>query len=68
MLFFDPLSANPTEWPNTLKQFATSNLLTDCLSAFDHFVGMALKGLINLIARINTFSSNTESLLSHLKF
>ena len=29
---FNPLSANPTKWLNTLKQF-------------DHFVGLALKGL-----------------------
>ena len=30
---FNPLSANPTKLP------------TNCLSAFDHFVGLALKGL-----------------------
>ena len=29
-----PLSANPTKWSNTLKQFIV----------FDHFVGLALKG------------------------
>ena len=28
----------------TLKQFV-GNLLTNCLSVFDHFVGLALKGL-----------------------
>ena len=32
----NPLSGNPTKWPNTLKQ---------CLTVFDHFVGLALKGL-----------------------
>ena len=42
---FHPLSANPTKWSNTLKQFI-SNLLMICLSVFDHFVGLALKGLI----------------------
>ena len=31
-----PLSANPTKWSHTLKQF---------LSVFDHFVGLALKWL-----------------------
>ena len=31
----NPLSANPTKWSNTLN----------CLSVFDHFVGLALKGL-----------------------
>ena len=40
-----PLSANPTKLSNTLKQFV-GNLLTNCLSVFDHFVGLALKGLI----------------------
>ena len=32
-LYVNPLSANPTKWSNTL------------LSIFDHFVGLALKGL-----------------------
>ena len=26
------------------------NLLTNCLSVFDHFVGLALKGLIGLLS------------------
>ena len=39
-----PLSANPTKWSNTLKQFV-GKLLTNCLSMFDYFVGLALKGL-----------------------
>ena len=38
----NPLST--TKWPNTLKQF-DDNLLTNCLSVFDHFVKLALKGL-----------------------
>ena len=38
------LSTNPTKWSNTLKQFV-SNLPTNCLSVFDHFVKLALKGL-----------------------
>ena len=38
------LGANPTKWSNTLKQFV-GNLPTNCLSVFDHFVGLALKGL-----------------------
>ena len=45
---FNPLSTNPTEWSNTLKQFI-GNFLTNCLSVFDHFVELALKGLIVLI-------------------
>ena len=34
-----PLSANPTKWSNTLKQFVGN------LSVFDHFVKLMLKGL-----------------------
>ena len=37
-------SANFTKWSNTLKQFV-GNLPTNCLSVFDHFVGLAPKGL-----------------------
>ena len=46
--FFNPLSANPTKWSNTLKQFV-GKLPTNCLSGFDHFVGLALKGLKRLV-------------------
>ena len=35
----------PTKWSNTPKQFV-GKLPTNCLSMFDHFVGLALKGLI----------------------
>ena len=41
----NPLSANPTKWSNTVKQFV-GNLQTNCLSVFDHFVILGLKGLI----------------------
>ena len=37
----NPLSANITEWSNTLKQFV-GKLPTNCLSVSDHFVGLAL--------------------------
>ena len=40
----NPFSANFTKWSNTLKQFVR-NLPTNCLSVFDQFVGLALKGL-----------------------
>ena len=36
--------ANPTKWSIILKQFV-GNLPTNCLSVFDHFVGLALKEL-----------------------
>ena len=38
------LSANPTKWSNTLKQLV-GDFPTNCLSVFDHFVGLALRGL-----------------------
>ena len=40
----NPLSANPTKWSNTLKQFV-GKLSTNCLSVFDHFVELVLKAL-----------------------
>ena len=42
--FFNPLRTNPTKWSNTLRQFV-GKLPTNCLSVFDHFVGLVLKGL-----------------------
>ena len=47
---FNPFSANITRWSNTVKQFA-GKLPTNCLSVFDHFVGLALKGLNSLIRK-----------------
>ena len=44
----NPLSAKITKWSNTLEKFV-GNLLTNCLSVFDHFVGLALKGLKNKV-------------------
>ena len=32
-------SANPTKWSNTLTKFI-GNLPTNCLSVFDHFMGV----------------------------
>ena len=43
-LYNNPLSANPTKWSNTLKQFV-GNLPTNCLSVLDYFVKLALKGI-----------------------
>ena len=42
--YFDPLSANPTKWSNTLKQFV-GKLPANCLSEFDHFGELVLKWL-----------------------
>ena len=46
----NPLSANPTKWSNTLKQFV-GNLPTKCLSVFDYFLKLTLKGLKIVIER-----------------
>ena len=43
-MFLNRLSAKLTKWPNTLKQLV-SNLPTNCLSVFGHFVRLALKRL-----------------------
>ena len=58
------LNANNAKWLNTLKQFVGKRqlqkmvkhpqaicwlLLTNCLSVFDHSVGLALKGLKSVI-------------------
>ena len=44
---FNPLSANPEKWSNILKQIV-GNMPTICLSVFDHFMDLALKGLSTL--------------------
>ena len=41
---FNPSSAKFIKWSNTLKQFVFK-LPTNCLSVFDHFEGLTLKGL-----------------------
>ena len=46
--FFNPLSANRTKWSNTRKHFV-GNLPTICVSVFDHFLILVLKGLKDLI-------------------
>ena len=42
------LSANPTNWLNALKQFIGKQP-TNCLSVFDHFMELELKGLSRLL-------------------
>ena len=41
--YFTITSANPIKWSNTLKQFV-GKFPTNCLSVFDHFLWLALKG------------------------
>ena len=58
----NPLSVNFTKWTNALKQFV-SNLPTNCLSVFGHFVGLALKWLIkaaSIILETGNFLRKTE--------
>ena len=40
----NPLSTNLEKWSNRLKQIV-ANMPTICLSMFDHFINLALKGL-----------------------
>ena len=51
-IFRNPLRVKPTKWPNTLKQFV-GHFPTNCLSVFDHFVGLAVKGLSSFIKYMN---------------
>ena len=44
-MHINPLSPNPTKWSSTLKQFVGELFPKNCLSVFDHFVGLALKAL-----------------------
>ena len=53
---YNPLSATPRKWSNTLKQLV-GKLPTSFLSMFDHFLGLALKRLICL------HSSDSEFLI-----
>ena len=61
----NPLNAKITKWSNTLKQF-TSKLPTNFLSVFDHFVGLAFKGLRNaFITKMKTAKIHLTSLFHH---
>ena len=48
IIFFNPSSANPTEWLHKLKQFV-GKLPTNCFSVFDHFMRSAVIGLIETV-------------------
>ena len=54
----NPLSANITKWSNTLKH---DKLPTNCSSVFDHFVGLALKGLNEGNLKEKTWSRITKN-------
>ena len=66
--FFKPLNANFTKWSNTLKQFV-GRLPTNCLSVFDYFVGLGLKGLKRiLIAKLIFFRFHSFDLYVKIDF
>ena len=52
----NPLNANPVKWSNTFKQFV-GKLLTNYLSLFDHFVGLAFKELT--LTQLDLFQEQT---------
>ena len=52
LLGLNPLSANPTKWSNTLKQFV-GNLPKNCLSVFDNLLGFAFEELTIFAKTLN---------------
>ena len=63
---FNPLNANPRKWSNTLK-LIVSNLVTNCWSVFDHFVGLALKVLKSILSMVINCLVNREN-FSHFSY
>ena len=61
MFKINSFSANPTKWSNTFKQFV-GKLPRYYLNVFDHFVGLALKGLTD--TRSKSFDVILGSLFS----
>ena len=49
LIWVNYFSASFTKCSNTLKQFV-GHLPTNCLSVFDHLLGLALKGLRHVVA------------------
>ena len=62
VFLLNPLSANPTKWSNLRK------LPTNCLSVFDHFVGLALKELNLRVSTEITFMVKLQPLTSLLNY
>ena len=55
-LQFKRLSANATKWSKTFKQFV------GCCVVFDHFVGLALKGLTHVMPMFTIISMHSSNL------
>ena len=62
----NPLNASFTKWSDTLKQFV-SNWSTQCLSVFDYFMELALKGLMSVICQKRTSESKKNTQYTRLK-
>ena len=60
----NPLNAYPEKWSNTLKQIV-GNLPTICLSVFDHFMNLALKGLKKGLRCLVLFTKGTDVVISN---
>ena len=58
-LLLQTLSANPTKWSNTLKQFVR-NFPTNCMVVFDHFVKLPFKGLNSLKIRVEIWRQSLQ--------
>ena len=73
-MIFNPLSTNPAKWSNTVKTIRRL-LPTNCLRVFDHFVGLALKGLRSdliirtskPVARDQNISENISEIFENCK-
>ena len=63
---FKPLGANPRKWSNTLKQFV-GKLPSNCLSVFEHFVGLARKELSN-VSRLKVRKCTVTTTVFHKKY
>ena len=66
----NPLSVNPTKWSNT--QTIRWQQPTNCLSVFDHFAGLARKGLrtlrqINYLIVQWTFLKNASKVVTSIR-
>ena len=62
----NPLSAKFIKWSNTLKQIV-DKLPAICLSAFDHFLGLAFKGLIDTYPTYCTYPTQLAHVLKDIK-
>ena len=50
----NPLSANSRKWPNTLKTHSKQKPM-NCLSVFEHSMGLALKGSAHLFPKLHFY-------------